>query len=128
MSFFFFKFKINFSCSGELCSVCDAFFSNTIKHACGLACNPRPLSAHQQNAICMAFCWWADSGPMLCLLGSYLCFSSMSNKFPSKPLFPDMEFVTEDHDNITTYQHWRSEFYLFTLDYYFHASNGLPYK
>ena len=24
-----------------------------------------PSSAHQQNAIEMAFCWWADNGPKL---------------------------------------------------------------
>ena len=27
------------------------------------ACNIRPQSANQRNAIQMVFCWWADSGP-----------------------------------------------------------------
>ncbi|KAL4233080.1 hypothetical protein ACF0H5_007765 [Mactra antiquata] len=54
--------------------------------------------------------------------------TTMYNKFPNSPLFPDVEFVEEGHDNITTYNHWRAEFFLFTLDYFFHTSNGLPYK
>lgn len=54
--------------------------------------------------------------------------TNIFNKFPSSPLFPDVEFVGEVTDNITTYNHWRTEFFLFTMDYMFHASNGLPYK
>lgn len=54
--------------------------------------------------------------------------STIYNKFPNSPLFPDIEYVGEDHDNITTYYHWRSEFFLFTMDYFFHTTNGLPYK
>ena len=55
-------------------------------------------------------------------------FSSIYNKFPNSPLFPDLEFIEEAHDNFTSYNHWRSEFFLFTMDYFFHVSNDLPYK
>lgn len=54
--------------------------------------------------------------------------TTIYNKFPNSPLFPDLEFVEETRDNITSYYHWRSEFFLFTLDYFFHTANGLPYK
>ncbi|XP_052811839.1 uncharacterized protein LOC128239292 isoform X2 [Mya arenaria] len=80
------------------------------------------------------FIYLYDQGRMLTLFPSpnppyrQCTISTIFNKFPSSPLSTEVEFVEESHDNITTFNHWRSEFFLYTLDYYFHAANGLPYK
>lgn len=80
------------------------------------------------------FIYLYDTGKMLNLFPSpdppyrSCTVTSIYNKFPNSPLYPDLEFIEEAHDNFTTYNHWRSEFFLFTLDYYFHATNDLPYK
>ncbi|WAR08782.1 hypothetical protein MAR_018740, partial [Mya arenaria] len=79
------------------------------------------------------FIYLYDQGRMLTLFPSpnppyrQCTISTIFNKFPSSPLSTEVEFVEESHDNITTFNHWRSEFFLYTLDYYFHAANGLPY-
>ena len=38
-----------------------------------------PSSARQRNSISMAFCWWADDGPLLVVFGSSLPSSSTKN-------------------------------------------------
>ncbi|KAL3883072.1 hypothetical protein ACJMK2_029365 [Sinanodonta woodiana] len=52
----------------------------------------------------------------------------ITSKFPNSPLLPEVEFIEESKDNITSFYHWRAESFLFTLDYLFHTQNGLPYK
>ncbi|KAH3735533.1 hypothetical protein DPMN_042068 [Dreissena polymorpha] len=39
-----------------------------------------------------------------------------------------VEFVEESRGNITSFYHWRSEFFLFTIEYLFHVPSGLSYK
>ncbi|KAK3098916.1 hypothetical protein FSP39_024265 [Pinctada imbricata] len=53
---------------------------------------------------------------------------NISNTFPPSPILENLMFVERTHDNVTVYDHWRSEYFLFTMDYFFHVSNGLPYK
>lgn len=54
--------------------------------------------------------------------------SNITNSFPPSPLLPHVTFLERTRDNVTVYDHWRSEYFLFTMDYYFHVVNGLPYK
>ena len=49
------------------------------------AYNGRQLSAHQQNTMQMAFCWWVDSGPKL-----YACLVESSTN------------ITVDHYQLTS--------------------------
>ena len=44
------------------------------------AFNVGPSSARQQNAIEMVFRWWADIGPLLVVVGSYLLASTKKQK------------------------------------------------
>ncbi|CAC5363212.1 unnamed protein product [Mytilus coruscus] len=48
--------------------------------------------------------------------------------FPPNPLLPGIQFVRQARDNVTTFDHWKAEYFLFTLDYFFHTETGLPYK
>lgn len=54
--------------------------------------------------------------------------SNITNSFPPSPLLPHVNFLERTRDNVTMYDHWRSEYFLFTMDYFFHVVNGLPYK
>ncbi|KAJ8315527.1 hypothetical protein KUTeg_007677, partial [Tegillarca granosa] len=47
--------------------------------------------------------------------------------FPPSPLLPGLDFIEERKDNMTTFYHWRAEYFLFTMDYLFHKNTGLPY-
>ncbi|XP_078339495.1 uncharacterized protein LOC111105346 isoform X3 [Crassostrea virginica] len=53
---------------------------------------------------------------------------NITNSFPPSPLLPHVDFIERTRDNVTMFDHWRSEYFLFTMDYYFHVVNGLPYK
>ncbi|XP_060079428.1 uncharacterized protein LOC132558832 [Ylistrum balloti] len=53
---------------------------------------------------------------------------NISAQYPFSPLLPGLEFIEQATDNFTTYNHWRTDYFLFTNDYFFHVANGLPYK
>ena len=46
-----------------------------------LAFNVGQSSAHQRNAIQIAFCWRADDGPFIMIFGSSIPSSTKTNKF-----------------------------------------------
>ena len=43
------------------------------------ALNVRPSLVHQRNPIYMAFCWWADDGPLIVVFQSSLPISTKKN-------------------------------------------------
>ncbi|CAH1247508.1 Hypp7937 [Branchiostoma lanceolatum] len=52
--------------------------------------------------------------------------SRLVGMFPQKPLVPNIQFIGNDVISGVRVGHFRSEFFLFALDYYFNNATGLP--